>query len=119
MFVRFKKNRSGTTSVVVVEKLRGKYKEIHTVGIANDESMLSALRRQGLDWIRRRELSVQPELDLFGDERRAMDYEREMTERVLSNIDNILLNGTETVSTNTFFDYESHRCDRWCCDQDP
>ena len=102
MFIRFKKNRSGTISVVVVEKLRGKYKEIHTVGIANDESMLSTLRQQGLDWIRRRELSFQPELDLFGEERRALEYEREMTERVLSNIDNILLNGTELILDRVF-----------------
>ena len=33
MFVRKKKNRSGTTSVVVVDKHGGKFKELHTVGI--------------------------------------------------------------------------------------
>ena len=102
MFVRSKKNRSGTTSVVVVEKLRGRYKEIQTIGIAKDESELSFLRQQGLDWIRRRKLSIQPELDLFGEERRALEHEREMTERVLSNIDNILLNGTELILDRVF-----------------
>ena len=81
--------------MVVVEKLRGRYREIQTVGIAKDESDLSVLRQRGLEWIRRRELELQPELDLFGEERIAMEKEREMTERVLSNIDNILLNGTE------------------------
>ena len=102
MFIRFKKNRSGTTSVVVVEKLRGRYREIQTVGIAKDESDLSVLRQRGLEWIRRRELELQPELDLFGEERIAMEKEREMTERVLSNIDNILLNGTELILDRVF-----------------
>ena len=102
MFIRFKKNRSGTTSVVVVEKLRGRYREIQTVGIAKDESDLSVLRQRGIEWIRRRELELQPELDLFGEERIAMEKEREMTERVLSNIDNILLNGTELILDRVF-----------------
>ena len=102
MFIRIKRNRSGTTSVVVVEKLRGRYKEIQTVGIAKDESDLSVLRQRGLEWIRRRELELQPELDLFGEERIAMEKEREMTERVLSNIDNILLNGTELILDRVF-----------------
>lgn len=58
MFIRFKKNHSGTTSVVVVEKLRGRYKENQTVGIAKDESDLSVLRQKGLEWIHRRELEL-------------------------------------------------------------
>ena len=102
MFIRFKRNRSGTTSVVVVEKSRGRYKEIQTVGIAKDESDLSVLRQKGLEWIHRRELELQPELDLFGEECRALEHEREMTERVLSNIDNILLNGTELILDRVF-----------------
>ena len=88
--------------MVVVEKLRGRYREIQTVGIAKDESDLSVLRQRGLEWIRRRELELQPELDLFGEERIAMEKEREMTERVLSNIDNILLNGTELILDRVF-----------------
>ena len=88
--------------MVVVEKLRGRYREIQTVGIAKDESDLSVLRQRGLEWIRRRELELQPKLDLFGEERIAMEKEREMTERVLSNIDNILLNGTELILDRVF-----------------
>lgn len=37
MFVRKKKNRSGSTSVVVVDKHGGKFKELHTVGIGHEE----------------------------------------------------------------------------------
>ena len=39
MFVRRKKNRSGSISIVMVDKHGGKFKEqLHTVGIAADES---------------------------------------------------------------------------------
>lgn len=43
MFVRKKKNRSGTTSVVVVDKHGGKFKELHTVGIANSDEEIEKL----------------------------------------------------------------------------
>ena len=36
MFVKRKKNRSGTTSVVVAEKTKGIYKELITIGVAKD-----------------------------------------------------------------------------------
>ena len=38
MFVRRKKNRSGSISIVVVDNHGGKFKELHIVGIAADES---------------------------------------------------------------------------------
>lgn len=38
MYVRRKKNRSGSISIVVVDNHGGKFKELHTVGIAADES---------------------------------------------------------------------------------
>ena len=43
MFVRRKKNRSGTISIVVVDKHGGKFKELHTIGIAADESEVDGL----------------------------------------------------------------------------
>ena len=102
MHVRLKKNRSGSISVIVVDKSRGRYKELHTVGIARDESEIEPLRQKGQEWIRRRELEVHPELDLYGEERRACESEIEMTERVVSNIDNILINGAELILNRVF-----------------
>lgn len=52
MFVRRKKNRSGTTSVVVVDKHGGKFKELHTVGVASDEQEVAALCEKGKEWIK-------------------------------------------------------------------
>lgn len=102
MHVRQKKNRSGSVSVVIVDKSSGRYKEIYTIGVAKNESEIGRLVLDGREWIRRRELALHPELDLFGEERRKLESEREMTERVVSNIDNILLNGTELILNRVF-----------------
>ena len=102
MHVRLKKNRSGSISIVVVDKTSGRYKELHTVGIAKDESEIMQLRRKGLEWIRCRELEMHPELDLYGEERKSLEYEMEMTERVVANIDNILINGAELILNRVF-----------------
>ena len=102
MFIKKVKNRSGSTSVIVAEKLKGAYRKIHTVGIAKEEPEIESLRQKGLEWIRRRKLLMQPELDLYGEERKACEYEMEMTERVVSNIDNILINGAELILNRVF-----------------
>ena len=102
MHVRLKKNRSGSISVVVVDKSSGRYKELHTVGVAKEKSEADSLRQEGLEWIRRRKLAIQPELDLYGKEREAREYEMEMTERVIANIDNILINGAELILNRVF-----------------
>ena len=102
MYVKKIKNRSGSVSVIVASKHKGRYKKLTTIGISKDKSEIEQLEQKGWDWIHRRKLSVQPELDLFGDERRVLEREREMTERVLSNIDNILLNGTELILDRVF-----------------
>jgi hypothetical protein len=47
MFVRKKKNRSGTTSIVVVDKHGGKFKEIYTVGIAHNDDEINSLCAKG------------------------------------------------------------------------
>jgi transposase len=50
MFIRKKKNRSGTTSVVVVDKSRGSFRELVTIGVSNDSSEIESLCRQGKRW---------------------------------------------------------------------
>ena len=51
MYVRKKKNRSGTTSVVIVDKSFGKIRYLVTIGISSDETTLSELCVQGKKWI--------------------------------------------------------------------
>ena len=52
MFVRKKKNRSGSVSVVVVDKSRGRFREIRQFGVAYTEAEADALASQARLWIR-------------------------------------------------------------------
>ena len=89
MYVRRKHNRSGSTSVVVVVKHNGRYKEIKSFGSSYDDSEIESLVVQAKQWIDTYE--GQRQLD-FDDKRRR---EREETERVVSNMDALLINGTQ------------------------
>lgn len=71
MYVKKIKNRSGSTSVIVASKVKGSYQKLCTIGVAKEETEIEVLRQKGLEWIRRRELKIHPELDLYGEERRA------------------------------------------------
>ena len=102
MFVRKKKNRSGTTSVIVAEKQGGRFRELITIGVSSDESEVAELVRKGKEWIDREQERRHPRLDLFGDERRACEDELAVTEGVLSNISNILINGSDIILDRVF-----------------
>ncbi len=51
MFERRKCNRSGTISVVVVDKSGGCFKEIHRVGVARSEEEAKAPEAEGRHWV--------------------------------------------------------------------
>ena len=51
MFVRRRHNRSGTVSVVVVDKQKGVYREIRTIGTSSEEMEVSEFIEQGKYWI--------------------------------------------------------------------
>lgn len=93
MFVRRKKNRSGSISVVVVDKHGGKFKELHTVGIGNNEAEVAILCERGRVWIKEH-LGIM-ELDFEGADKK--ELELAMAESVLGNIDSILLNGAKLI----------------------
>lgn len=98
MFVRKKKNRSGTTSVVVVDKYGGKFKELHTVGIGREEHEIEQLCIQGRVWIKNH-LGIQ-EIDF--EEPDLKEMERKNSEKVLDNIEGILLNGAKLILDKVF-----------------
>ena len=102
MFVKRKKNRSGTTSIVVAEKTKGIYKELITIGVAKDSNEIDSLVNAGHEWISKEESRRHPQLDLYGEEREACDREREEVRRVLSNVSNILLNGCDLILDRIF-----------------
>ena len=47
MFIKRKKNRSGTVSIVVAEKISGYYKELTTIGIARTQEEVDSLIMKG------------------------------------------------------------------------
>jgi transposase len=97
MFIRKKKNRSGTISVVVVSKQSGSYKELQSIGTSSDESEIARLVQQGNDWIEQQK-GIPNMFD---------QYEREQAERAtveyfLNNITNILLNGPQLILNQVY-----------------
>lgn len=97
MFIRKKKNRSGTTSVVVVDKSRGRYQEIKTIGTSSDSSQIDLFYRQGKQWI----ADHLGEQDLFLNQAKEFE-ERQVVEYLLDNIEHILLNGTQLILNQVF-----------------
>ena len=52
-FLRKKKNRSGSVSIAVVDKSRGRFREIKQFGVAHTEAEVNELVLQANDLIRR------------------------------------------------------------------
>ena len=102
MFIKRKKNRSGTTSVVVAEKIKGEYRELITIGIAKTNDEIEELVIKGRDWIDREQQHRQPRLDLFGQERERCEAERVHIEQLLSNITNITIDGADLILDRVF-----------------
>ena len=89
MFLRKKKNRSGSISVVVVSKSRGRYREIRSFGTADTEEEISKLYSAAQHWLKTHGNQL---LIDFDDER---GRERDETIRVVDNMDAVLINGTQ------------------------
>jgi len=97
MFIRKKKNRSGTTSVVVVDKKGGSFRELKTIGVSSDENEIKTLCYQGKKWIS----TYRGDRDMFVIAEKEQE-EKQVTEYLLSNVENILLNGTQLILNEVF-----------------
>jgi hypothetical protein len=89
MCVRRKKNRSGTISVVVVSKTRGRYHEVKCFGTSASEEKLSALVQEAEKWL----LSYEGQQELDFDDFKGRELEE--IERVIDNMNAVLINGTQ------------------------
>lgn len=107
MFVRKKKNRSGTTSVVVVDKHGGKFRELHTVGVGCDEKEVLRLCEEGRLWINKH--MGMAELDFQGHD--GKEEELRQAESMLENIDSILLNGAKLILDKVYDSIGFNRID--------
>ena len=97
MFIRKKKNRSGTTSVVVVDKSRGGFRELVTIGVSSDSSEIESLCRQGRKWI---DIHC-GNLDIFEQATKELE-EKQVTDYLLSNVEKVLINGTQLILNQVF-----------------
>ncbi len=97
MFLRSKKNRSGTTSVVVVDKSRGAFKEIRTIGVSSDPDELIRFKVEGRKWIEN-QLGIR---DIFVENQKEVE-EKYIYDHLFSNIDQILLNGSQFIIEKVF-----------------
>ena len=97
MFVRKKKNRSGTTSVVIIDKSGGRFRELQTIGVSSDEKEIVDFYQQGKKWIS----NHRGDRDMFAIMEKERE-EKEVTEHLLSNVENILLNGTQLILNQVF-----------------
>lgn len=94
MYIRKKKNRSGTTSVVVFDKRNG-YRELHTVGVSSDPVEIERLCLKGKEWIDRH----------IG--QHSLDFEEKVLHEdavlsFLESISDVLINGTELILNRAF-----------------
>jgi transposase len=97
MFVRKKRNKSGTTSVVVADKSKHQFRELKTIGISSDEKVISELYQSGKKWIS----SNSGRQDMFAVQANE-EEEKQVIDKLLSNVQNILLNGTQLILNQVF-----------------
>lgn len=91
MFVRKKKNRSGTTTVVVVEKRAGRHVYVRSIGSSSIPSEVEEMVRQAEEFIKEKERGRKPEFDFDGEEKKALERGRAMAEEVFSSIESVVM----------------------------
>ncbi len=95
VFIRKKKNRSGSFSIVIVDKSGSKYNEIHTIGTGKTADEINSLMLQGHKWLHSR---LYGNSDLFSPSPESIKARNIADiEQFLCNIDCVLLNGVELI----------------------
>ena len=92
MFVRKKRNRSGSTSVIIVNKVSGRVNYLKTIGISSDDQEIKRLFRLGQEYIHN--FGEQKDIFVNYDQQLNEEY---LTNHVISNIEKVLLNGTQLI----------------------
>ena len=92
MFVRKKRNRTGTISVVVVDKRHG-FKEVKNFGVVSTDEEADALCMRAREWIH--SYGGQQVLD-FG-RNTIQDRELDETKRAFANIDSVFMNAPQLI----------------------
>lgn len=100
MFVRKKRNRSGTISVVVVDKGQGGFKEIKRFGVARSEEEAEILFEKASAWL----LQYDGQQILDFDEPLVKEQEKSQTLQMLDNVKSVLLNAPQKLLSRIYDD---------------
>lgn len=101
MFVRRKKNRSGSTSVVVADKSSSRFTELHVIGVGTTEDEISQLVNEGKNWIAH--YGGQQTISFPDDEcEKLRREENSMTEYIVSNIISTSLNSPQRIINKVY-----------------
>ena len=90
MFVRKKINKSGTTSVVVIDKGGGTFRQVKSFGSSSDPDEVRKMCERASDWVMRH--GGQQLLDFD-----ATEHARQAYRRVLSNVERTLQNAPQAI----------------------
>lgn len=90
MFVRKRRNKSGTTSVVIVDKSSGRFEELATIGVASSPEEIAELEKKARLW-----------MDCYGGQQ-LLDFEetakvKEEVHRTLSMVERTLQNAPQII----------------------
>ena len=102
MHIKKIKNRSGSISVIVGVKNRGKFKRLATMGVSSDEDEVSALVQRGHAWIAEQQERTNPTIDFDGSKERHRRAEAAMEDDIFDRIENVQLNGCELILDRVF-----------------
>ena len=97
MFVRRKKNPSGVVSIQIIDKSRGKYRVVKTVGSSTDAVEVDHLYQQG----KLLTATLCGARNMFAEAEKERE-EKQITEYFLNNVENILLNGAQLILDQVF-----------------
>jgi len=97
MYVRKKPNRSGSTSIVVIEKRGGKICYLKTIGVSSDDNKIEELYLIGKKWISE-QLGLR---DIFIEHAKKLEA-KEIVEQLLNKVEQILINGSQLVLNSVF-----------------
>ena len=102
MYLRSKTNRSGTTTIVVVEKKDGKQVYVKSIGTSSDPKEIACLTEQGERYIEEEGKKRFPELDFDSARERAAEADLEATEDFLSRIENVYHDAPKRILDRVF-----------------
>jgi len=92
MYVRRKKNKSGSISIHVIDKSLGKYKVLHSVGCSEDLATVKVMESEAKKWIQEK----------LGQLEMNFESTHSLTKEVLCNIEHISVCGTEELLGKIF-----------------